>query len=31
MTVLVGKNDIALKLKQRFGGKVIRDIRFRAG
>ncbi len=31
MTVVVGKNDITPKLKQRFGRKVIRDIRFRVG
>lgn len=27
----VSKNDILHKLKQRFGGKTIRDIRFRLG
>src|SRR5436309_1279412 len=27
----ISKNEILRKLKQRFGGKVIRDIRFRVG
>ena len=27
----ISKNDILRKLKQRFGGKTIRDVRFRVG
>ncbi|MEY2544132.1 MAG: hypothetical protein QOE81_1593 [Verrucomicrobiota bacterium] len=31
MALVARKIDILRKLKQRFGGKVIRDVRFRVG